>query len=122
MKKPRWIKNADGTWREVEYKWKVELHEPFTIAGRKKSHGEQLFYTVKPGIEYFETREAAFEHYNSLKKKGASLKNWIYHIKKIEGKAWAARKARAKNNSKKGQIRNNLPDILRDWSGYPLQN
>jgi hypothetical protein len=115
MKKPRWIRGIDGNWREVEYKWKVELHEPFTIAGRKKPHGEQSFYTVLPKTEYFETREAAFDYYNSLKKKGANLKNWIYHVKKLQNKETAKRRAR--EASKKEQIIVNLPDILRDSSG-----
>jgi hypothetical protein len=115
MKKSRWIRDLDGNYREVEYKWKVELHEPFTILGRRRSHGERYIYTVEPKTEYFITREEAFNYFNALKQKGAKLKNWIYHVKKLESKAWAARKA--KSSSNKGQIRNKLPDILRDSLG-----
>jgi hypothetical protein len=110
MKKSHWIRDLDGKWQEVEYKWKVEFFEPFTILGRKKPHGEQLSYVVNPKTEYFTTREEAFDYFNGLKKKGAKLKNWIYHVKQIANPKGKRGKAKQK------QIVN-LPDVLRDSSG-----
>lgn len=108
MKKSRWIRGLDGKYIEVQYKWKVEFFEPFTILGRRKPHGEQLSYTVYPKTELFVTREEAFAYFESLKKKGAKLKNWIYHVKKIASPETAKRK-------KAGKTR--LPDVLRDETG-----